>query len=199
MKKITYLILLCCLGYIHNSIGQETTTPAISTIDKQFNDLLKKSSNYEEYKVVKKAGLNTLQNNTRNHINQLQSEISNLETSIQTQQTEVDKLNNDLTAVQEKLSTTTQEKDTMSFFGMRMSKASFQTLFWCIIAILFIGLLFFIFKFKNSNAITREVNNKFSELESEFEEYRRKAIEKEQKMGRQLLDERNKLIKATKS
>lgn len=87
----------------------------------------------------------------------------------------------------------------MSFFGMRMSKASFQTLFWCIIAILLIGLLFFIFKFKNSNAITREVNNKFSELESEFEEYRRKAIEKEQKMGRQLLDERNKLIKATKS
>jgi len=69
---------------------------------------------------------------------------------------------------------------------------------WSIIGILLSGLLLFIFRFKNSNTLTRQAKIKLDELELDFEDYKRKALEKEQKLGRQLQDERNKLLKQTK-
>ena len=53
-------------------------------------------------------------------------------------------------------------------------------------------LLFFIFKFKNSNAITKAAKNAQANLEMEFKEHRRVAIEREQKVKRQLQDLINK-------
>jgi hypothetical protein len=50
-------------------------------------------------------------------------------------------------------------------------------------------------RFRNSNAITKAAKKELQTTEEELEELRRKSIEKEQKLGRQLLDERNKLSK----
>ncbi|MFL0155057.1 hypothetical protein V2714_10940, partial [Tenacibaculum maritimum] len=63
---------------------------------------------------------------------------------------------------------------------------------WGVITILFISLFFFIYKFKESSALTKEAKNNLAEIEQEFEEHRKKSLEKEQKIRRQLQDEINK-------
>jgi hypothetical protein len=73
-----------------------------------------------------------------------------------------------------------------------MGKTNYNILMWSIIAALLSLLLFFIYKFKNSNALTREAKLKLDEVETEFEEHRRTALEREQKVRRQLQDELNK-------
>ena len=80
----------------------------------------------------------------------------------------------------------------MALFGMQMSKANYNVLMWSIIGGLFALLLFFIFKFKNSNSITRNTKKSLSEIEEEFEQHRKIALEREQKVRRQLQDEINK-------
>ena len=80
----------------------------------------------------------------------------------------------------------------MALFGIAMSKSGYNVLMWSIIAGLLAFLLFFIFRFKNSNAITKEAKQKLTEVEEEFEEHRRNALEREQKVRRQLQDELNK-------
>ncbi|MAM18272.1 MAG: hypothetical protein CME35_04800, partial [Gramella sp.] len=47
-------------------------------------------------------------------------------------------------------------------------------------------------KFKSSHTATREARQKLQETEKEFDTYRSKALEKEQRLGRMLQDERNK-------
>ena len=47
--------------------------------------------------------------------------------------------------------------------------------------------------------IMRQAADVLKELELDFDDYKRKALEKEQKLGRQLQDERNKLLKQSKS
>jgi len=86
----------------------------------------------------------------------------------------------------------------MSFFGSQMSKAGYNTMVWAIAGALLLGLLFFIFKFKNGNILTKQAQRKLEDLEQGFDDYKRKSLEKEQKLGRQLQDERNKLAKAQK-
>ena len=57
-------------------------------------------------------------------------------------------------------------------------------------------LLFFIYKYRNSNAITKQSNKSLAEIEEEFEEHRRNALEREQKVRRQLQDMINEQKKA---
>jgi len=79
-----------------------------------------------------------------------------------------------------------------------MSKTGYNILMWTIIAALFALLLFFVYKFKNSNTITKDAKRAREEMEEEFEEHRKTALEREQKVRRQLQDELNKQ-KSTKS
>jgi hypothetical protein len=58
--------------------------------------------------------------------------------------------------------------------------------------LLVLSLLFFIYKFKNSNSITKHARLALQDLEDEFEEHRKTSVEREQKIRRQLLDEINK-------
>ncbi|MBD3661274.1 MAG: tRNA (guanine-N1)-methyltransferase, partial [Arenibacter algicola] len=53
-------------------------------------------------------------------------------------------------------------------------------------------LIFFIYKIRNSNNSTQEAKSTLAEEETEYEDHRRRALEREQKISRQLQDEINK-------
>jgi hypothetical protein len=53
-------------------------------------------------------------------------------------------------------------------------------------------LIFFVFRFKSSNTLTNQAQKLLNETEEEFETYKRVAIEREQKVRRELQDEINK-------
>ncbi len=50
----------------------------------------------------------------------------------------------------------------------------------------------FIGRFKQSNSITKDIKNRLKETEEEFDNHRKVALEREQKVRRQLQDELNK-------
>jgi hypothetical protein len=80
----------------------------------------------------------------------------------------------------------------MSLFGLQMSKTGYNMLMWSVIGALLALLILFIYKFNNSNVVTKEAKLALSEMEEEFEEHRKVALEREQKVRRQLQDEINK-------
>lgn len=196
-RKILALLLFICLCG-QSSFAQNKGTTAPQSIDEQFESVLKTSNNFEDFKVVKKYKINTLRENTQKRIKNLNSQIGSLEDTINLLSSEISELKTSLVNTQSSLENTKKEKDSMSFFGAQMSKSGYNTMVWSIAGILLLGLLFFIFKFKNGNILTKEAKRKLEDLEYAFEDYKRKALEKEQKMGRQLQDERNKLAKALK-
>ena len=55
-----------------------------------------------------------------------------------------------------------------------------------------LALTYFIFKFSKSNVLTKEAKSNLIEVEQEFEQHRKKTLEREQKLRRQLQDEINK-------
>ena len=80
----------------------------------------------------------------------------------------------------------------MSLFSLQMIKISYNMLIWYIIGALLDLLIFFVYKFNNSNVVTKEAKLALAEMEEEFEEHRKVALEREQKVRRQLQDEINK-------
>ena len=73
-----------------------------------------------------------------------------------------------------------------------LSKGLYSTIMWVIVLILAGLLAFYIYKYTNSNVITKNSINELGELQQEYENYRKAAIEREQKVRRQLQDEINK-------
>jgi len=52
--------------------------------------------------------------------------------------------------------------------------------------------LFFIYRFKNSNFLTQQAKSALTDVEAEFEQHRRRSLEREQKISRELQDVINK-------
>ena len=198
MNRILFAQLLIVLLCFQVGVAQNGSISKPETINEKFEKLLKESNNYEDYKVIKKHKIYQLRENTQKHIEGLNSQISTLGGTINTLNTEITTLKASLNNTKTTLKGINKEKDSINFFGTLMSKAGYNTMVWSIVTILLLGLLFFIFKFKNSNILTKQAKKKLEEVENSFESYKHKALEKEQKLGRQLQDERNKSPKKTK-
>lgn len=195
--------LICVFTFSTSIYAQSTTETPIKTsinegsIADQFEFVVKKSSNWRDergqpYEVIRRNLIATLKAHTVDSLKAIQNKYDASNKVISSQQNEIANLKSSLSTTQSTLDTTNIEKDSMSLLGLQMSKASYNILMWSIIASLLVFLLVFIFRFKNSNTVTKAAKISLTETEEEFEEHRRNALEREQKVRRQLQDEINK-------
>ncbi|MDU8887333.1 tRNA (guanine-N1)-methyltransferase [Yeosuana sp. MJ-SS3] len=171
---------------------EETLSLNSGSIDNQFEFIIRRSNRYQDYKVVKTNWLYTLKSHVIDSLKAVHDELDSTNLVVSEQQKEINDLKANLSTTQTSLDATNKEKDSMTLFGMQMSKSGYNMLMWVIIAGLLALLVFFIYKFKNSNSVTKQAKNALAEIEEEFEEHRKVALEREQKVRRQLQDEINK-------
>lgn len=189
MKKLLFLSL--CIAITGKALGQDTISGQ-NPVDSEFSNLIENSNDYQGYKVVDYNELQNLRKRTAQYFSTLNDEIITQKNTIDQQQDQIAQLREDLETTQKDLQQVNDEKDAITFLGMPFSKGSYKALMWGIIGVLFLALLFFIYRYKQSHTYTVEARNKLHSTEKEFDAYREKALEKEQRLGRQLQDERNK-------
>lgn len=168
------------------------------TIESQFDYLYRKSSSYQEYKVVKKTFYQKIKGNVLDSMQALKKDLIDTKKLVEVQGDEITSLKANLSTTNDNLTSVTKEKDNIKFLSIPMTKSSYNSLLWTIIFSLIALLLFFIFRFKSSNAITVQARDLLSDTEKEFEAYKAKALEREQKVRRELQDELNKQKYAAK-
>ena len=168
-------------------------------IDSQFEYIFTKSGNYradgKKYEVVRTISLDKLRQNVLDTLSGYNKRAAELKATIAGHESTIGSLNKKLEETTNNLAAVTEEKDSMSFLGIMVSKSTYNGILWTVIASLLALLLFFIYKFRNSNYLTQEAKTNLAELETEYEYHRRRALEREQKISRQLQDEINKYKK----
>lgn len=174
------------------------STPAQDTIsgsnpvEEDFNNLIETSNDYQGFKVVDYNELINLRNRTSQYFENQNEEIITQQNTLEQQQKEIDSLRTELVNTQQELERVNEEKDAITFLGMPFSKGGYMTFMWGLVGLLVLALIFFIYRYKQSHTHTVEARNNLATTEREFDAYREKALEKEQRLGRQLQDERNK-------
>ena len=168
------------------------------TLESQFDYLYRRSSSSQEYKVVKKTNYQKIKANVLDSMKVIKKDLGDTKKLVEVQSNEIKSLKEDLQTTNDNLTAVTKEKDNIKFLGMPMTKSSYNSLLWTIIFSLVALLLFFIFKFRSSNAITTQAQGLLADTEKEFEAYKAKALEREQKVRRELQDELNKQKYAAK-
>src|SRR3970040_251915 len=192
MKKMT--IAAIALLLITSNIFSQTTNKFIdsATVKYQFENLIDKSNNFQGYKGIKATSLLKLQSNVLDSLLVSKKKILANADFISSQKRIIDSLQTKSTASETVVSNLVSEKESISLFGIQFEKTFFKTLFFLIVLGLIAALVFFIFKFKQSNAITVESKLALKQSEKAFEIYKDKHLTSNLKEMRRLQDKLNK-------
>ena len=183
---LTFLLFIT--SNAQNANDDEKLSLNSGSIDNQFEYVIRRSNSWQDYKTVKKTWLYALKAHTIDSLKVVHKDLSDTRAIVQTQAKEIEGLKLNLNTTKTSLENTIVEKDSMELFGMPTTKPNYSLILWSIVGVLSALLLFFIYKYKSSNSITKQANTSLSEIEEEFEEHRRNALEREQKVRRQLQD-----------
>ncbi|MEE9407044.1 MAG: hypothetical protein V3V28_03100 [Polaribacter sp.] len=173
------------------SFAQETVTEDVS-LNGQFDKIYRTSTSYQVYKVISKEGFQKLKSNVLDSINSSKKLVLEQKNLFKKEKINSAELENKLAKTKLELDVALKQENSISLFGLQLSKITYNLILWAIIALLLSGLMYFIFKFSRSHIITKKAENSLLDVEQEFDKHRKKSLEREQKLRRQLQDEINK-------
>jgi len=200
MRNFTMLAILIAVFSIGNVFGQSATrvppkgSLTSGTIDSQFVYLYAISRTQNGIEHVRIPNLEQIRKNVADTILALTREITDLKTREGNEQAAMAAISDSLVLVRGELQTAQQEKDSFSFIGISLQKSTYSLIMWGIVLLLAIALATFIYRFNQSHVVTRDTRKAITDLQDEFDQHRKKALEKEQKLKRQLQDEINKRL-----
>ena len=187
--KYRFVIPLLFLGL---SLSTATAQEGPTKLEDQFTEVMESSNRYKNYKVIKVATMNNLQRAVLDTVSGLRQTIVQNQNTIQALEARIDSLELNTQKLTDDLALSRKKENGMEVFGMIIQKGLYQTILWSIIGFLiFLNLIVF-FRFRKSNAVTKEAKEKLEETETEFETHRQRAFEREQQLRRKLQDEINK-------
>ncbi|HEX9600713.1 MAG TPA: tRNA (guanine-N1)-methyltransferase, partial [Mariniflexile sp.] len=176
-KSLTLLTLLFSLTTFAQTSDSDDNKLSLNsgTLDNQFDYVITKSNGWRDergqsYKVIKAYWLTELKTHVLDSLQAIRKDLVATGITVKAQAQEIEDLKTSLSNTQSTLDKTKSEKNSMALFGVQMSKGGYSGLMWSIIAILLALLIFFIYKFKNSHAVTKEAKRALSDVEEEFEE-----------------------------
>ena len=188
--KSLYLFIFCLLMSV-STFSQKAENDTLS-LSKQFEQVYRRSSSYKDFKVIRKTTFQDLKENTLNSIKSIDEKLK-IESLKNTRlEQEINNITKTHLELDLKLSNAIQEKNTISFIGLKLKKNTFKIIIWSIFLTLIILTCFFAYKLKDGIKITLQAKNELITVEKEFNSYRKKSLVRDQKLRRQLQDEINK-------
>jgi hypothetical protein len=194
-----YVILFLVGLVAFPSFGQTATTapvtpdPKTMTLQDRYVSMKKTAETYQDYKVIKEGVLDGV---WRIFLDSMKSQKAKLATSNGT----IAKLEGELATekasvkqIQDSVQEITFDSTHISFFGLSFTKSLFVSLVLLVVIGLLVALGAIIGKLKLMNSSINEKTETVNILTHEFEDFKKRSLEKQVKLSRELQTERNKL------
>ncbi|MBL1410864.1 hypothetical protein [Sphingobacterium faecale] len=189
-KSILSLILIFLATGTFAQLTLQQKLQSDLNLHTQFQVLLAQSRSQDaDFKIVRKSNIEIIQKNVNDSISKYTKEIASLKNSSSSSVATVTGLKDSLQSVQSELQSEKQKTDSISFIGIDFAKSTYHMIVWIIIAVLGIGFFTMLVSFRKAKIDTVEHQKTAEETQNEFQQYKKKAMEKEQLLKRQLLDE----------
>lgn len=159
-------------------------------INTQFQLLLNQSRNQDaSFKIIRRSNVEIIQKNVNDSLSIYKEEIAELKNLTSTSRGTITNLQDSVVALQTALQEEVQKSSTIGFLGMDLQKGMYHAIVWIIIILLALSLIITLISFRKAKVDTIEHKETAEEAQNELHAYKKKAMEKEQQLKRQLLDE----------
>jgi len=169
-----------------------------NSIKGQFDKIYRTSTTFKplgtgkKYKVINLINYQQLKSNVLDSLKSSRKLIYKKEDLLKLERENIQNINASLNKTKVELEAALEKEHSISVFGAQLDKVTYNIIIWFIIVALAFCLSFFVFKFSKSNVLTKQAQGNLTDVEQEFDTHKKKSIEREQKLRRQLLDEINK-------
>lgn len=188
-KKTVAILFITTLPFITSAqSGSVEAAYDTLTVEGQFDHLFQRSNRFEEYKVMRMSAYEALKQNAldsmkvyTDQVSQLQQEIKNLNNKISEQGVE----NQNLT---QELEDTRKIQDSMSFLGIAVSKQAYNSIMWGLVLCLLALSAILFSLFRRGHSVVRATKKRLDEIQDDLENHRKNALQREQKLARELMD-----------
>jgi len=187
-----HLSLFTAILFISISFAQKTKDTGETSIRGEFDRLYRVSTNYKEYKVINKEKFLDLKQQVLDSSKASQNLLIEKNNLLKAAKLDNKKNQDLLTLTKLTLETALKKENSISLFGIQLSKFIYNLLLWTLILLLLVLVIYLSFKFQKNNFLTKRAEQNLKNVEYEYEQYRKKALEREQKLRRTLQDEINK-------
>lgn len=165
------------------------------SLQKQFDEMLRVSNRFQAFKVVKQDFLNAFIVNVNDSISAYTGEIKALKETITTQDQRINEQAVTIEAKDVEILALNEEKDGISLLGISLSKATYSLIMWSAIIGLLALLLLALARMRVAVSASNESGALNTKLTDELEKARKRRLEVEQNLRRELQDEINKRSK----
>ncbi|MGG5903791.1 hypothetical protein [Sphingobacterium daejeonense] len=189
MRLLSFILLFWVLS---PSLYAQTLQQKLKTspLDSQFVYLNLQSRNQDkDFKIIRKTNLDIIRQNVKDSLSTYKKQISELKGDASSSAGSITGLQDSVKNLSAALEQEQQKTDSISFLGIQFSKSSYHMMVWIIIVVLAIALFAILAAFRKAKVDTDESKHTVDELQEELQSLRKKSMEREQQLKRQLLDE----------
>lgn len=195
MKRAPLLLMLVLL--VAGSAVAQTAEDALrndqQTLRERYLVMKMKSQNYQEYKVIKENILDGMWKIVLDSMTAKQAAIRKSQSEISNLQAELNKNIETLKAKENSMNDVVYASTHIRVLGIDFDKGFFAGMFGAILIIAGLVLAGVLYSMKVLKKNLNEKESLATAISSEYEEYKRKAMDKQTKLSRELQNERNKL------
>lgn len=186
-RKHLLVIIITAVPILTFAQSNVIASVADSTdIKGQFEKLYKKSSTYEQNKVIQISGYNTLKKNATDSIRMYKKEATDHLQETSSLNNKLETNNTEITQLKEELSTTQNMQNSIKLLGMAVSKKAYGLIMWGVLFCLAIISTILFLMYKRGHLVVTEARTRLKEVQEDIEKLRKSAILREQKLGHEL-------------
>lgn len=164
-----------------------------ASLNERYFRLKEAGQNYRDYKVIKERTLDEFWKVVKDSLAAKQSSIVRQQLAQKGLQDSLEYTKGLLDERERSMAATEFASTHIQVLGIDMTKGGFLTTIGVIMSLLLILLGLGFWRWKTMNRYMHDRIDAFNTLNAEFEEYKRKAMEKQTKLSRELQNERNRL------
>jgi hypothetical protein len=188
--RITALVWLFALG-VPDAAAQEPSPSPNPSLAEQWESMLKGGSRYQDYRMVKEPVINQYFRTQQDTLMKLRAAVREGEGRIAELERSAEGNLAELSAARETAESLEREKNQIAVGGLRLAKGTFVGLVTGLIAVLSLGLIALYLRFRSRDTLTAKAEKTLRDVQEEFDQFKKRALEREQKLKRELQDEIN--------
>jgi hypothetical protein len=194
--KHSVLSLICVLIMSAGALAQSASDALKSdnqTLRERYLVMKSKSQNYQDYKVIKENLLDSWWKIVVDSVQAKQAAIRTAQANINKLQSELDQNKQLLKEKEASMQDVVYSSTHIKVLGIDFDKGFFAGLVGSIILVLGLAIAVIVYTLKMNRNTLKEKADLANDISREFEEYKRKAMDKQTKLSRELQNERNRL------
>jgi hypothetical protein len=194
MKRLAFLLIgIFTVAAASAQTASDALKPDNQTLRERYLLMKTKSQNYQDYKVIKENLLDSWWKIVTDSLQAKQAAIKQSQANANKLQAELNQSMESLKAKESSMQDVVYASTHIKVLGIDFDKGFFAGLMGFIILALGLTIAVIMYTLKASRKTLKEKTDLATAISNEYEDYKRKAMDKQTKLSRELQNERNKL------